>query len=145
MDLQFNKMTINDFYTISDNLLSDFDDFWNPGTLKQEIESKNSYFVVAKYENEIIGFAGIKIIFDEADLMNIVVKKSARNQHIGSLLLDNLLKYAKKNNILSIMLEVNEKNTPAILLYKKYGFEQISVRKNYYNKDDAIIMKKNIN
>ena len=42
MDLQFNKMTINDFYTISDNLLSDFDDFWNPDTLKQEIESKNS-------------------------------------------------------------------------------------------------------
>ena len=74
--------------------------------------------------------------------MNIVVKKSARNQHIGSLLLDNLLKYAKKNNILSIMLEVNEKNTPAILLYKKYGFEQISVRKNYYNDDDAIIMNK---
>lgn len=142
MDLQFNKMTINDFYTISDNLLSDFDDFWNPDTLKQEIESNNSYFLVAKYENEIIGFAGIKIIFDEADLMNIVVKKSARNQHIGSLLLDNLLKYAKKNNILSIMLEVNEKNTPAILLYKKYGFEQISVRKNYYNDDDAIIMNK---
>lgn len=142
MDLQFNKMTINDFYTISDNLLSDFDDFWNSDTLKQEIESKNSYFIIAKYENEIIGFAGIKIIFDEADLMNIVVKKSARNQHIGSLLLDNLLKYAKENNILSIMLEVNEKNTPAILLYKKYGFEQISVRKNYYNKDDAIIMKK---
>lgn len=142
MDLQFNKMTINDFYTISGNLLSDFDDFWNPDTLKQEIESNNSYFLVAKYENEIIGFAGIKIIFDEADLMNIVVKKSARNQHIGSLLLDNLLKYAKKNNILSIMLEVNEKNTPAILLYKKYGFEQISVRKNYYNDDDAIIMNK---
>ncbi len=40
------------------------------------------------------------------------------------------------------MLEVNEKNTPAILLYKKYGFEQISVRKNYYNDDDAIIMNK---
>lgn len=145
MDLQFDKMTVHDFYAISDNLLSDFDDFWNPDTLKQEIESKNSYFLVAKYENEIIGFAGIKIIFDEADLMNIVVKKSARNQHIGSLLLDNLLKHTKKNNILSIMLEVNEKNTPAILLYKKYGFEQISVRKNYYNKDDAIIMKKNIN
>ena len=28
------------------------------------------------------------------------------------------------------------------ILYKKYGFEQISVRKNYYNDDDAIIMNK---
>ena len=142
MDLQFNKMTITDFYAISDNLLSDFDDFWSPATLNQELVSKNSYFLVAKCENEILGFAGIKIIFDESDLMNIVVKKSARNQHIGSLLLDNLLKYAKENNILSIMLEVNEKNIPAILLYKKYGFEQISVRKNYYNDGDAFIMKK---
>ena len=49
MDLQFNKMTINDFYTISDNLLSDFDDFWNPDTLKQEIESKNWALTPSKY------------------------------------------------------------------------------------------------
>ena len=142
MDLQFDKMNIYDFYAISNYLASDFDDFWTSSMLKQEIECKNSYFFVAKCENTIVGFAGIKVVFNEADLMNIVVKKSVRNQHIGSLLLENLLKFAKENNILSIMLEVNEKNIPAILLYKKYGFEQISVRKNYYNDGDAFIMKK---
>ena len=41
-----------------------------------------------------------------------------------------------------IMLEVNVKNLPAISLYKKMGFKQISLRKNYYNTDDAIIMRR---
>ena len=143
MDFKIDKMSLEDLISIKDILTTEFDDFWNYEVLKSELESSNSYFFVAKNNSgEIVGFAGIKVILDEADIMNIVVKKDFRNNGIGSLLLDNLLKYAKKNNILSIMLEVNEKNTPAILLYKKYGFEQISVRKNYYNDDDAIIMNK---
>ncbi len=143
MDLQIEKMTLQDFFLISDTLHSNFDTFWTPDTLKQEIECKNSYFIVAKNEGKIVGFAGIKIVFEDADLMNIVVKKDCRNQQIGSFLLQYLFSYSKNHDITSIMLEVNEKNFSAISLYKKFGFEQIGIRKNYYyNKDNAIIMKK---
>ncbi len=142
MNLQIEEMTLQDFFLISDTLLSNFDTFWVPDTLKQEIECKNSYFVVAKKQGEIIGFAGIKIVFEDADLMNIVVKKDCRNQQIGSSLLQYLFSYSKNHDITSIMLEVNEKNLSAISLYKKFGFERIGIRKNYYNKDNAIIMKK---
>lgn len=142
MDLQIEKMTLQDFFLISDTLHSNFDTFWTPDTLKQEIECKNSYFIVAKNEGKIVGFAGIKIVFEDADLMNIVVKKDCRNQQIGSSLLQYLFSYSKNHDITSIMLEVNEKNLSAISLYKKFGFERIGIRKNYYNKDNAIIMKK---
>jgi ribosomal-protein-alanine N-acetyltransferase len=138
-------MSINDLNNLKDILYTKFDEFWNYNILKEEIENQNSYFIVAKSENEtIVGFAGIKVILDEADIMNIVVHKDFRNKKIGSQLLEQLLLYSKQNNIKSINLEVNELNSNAIALYKKFGFKQIAIRKKYYNDNDAIIMKKEI-
>lgn len=145
MNLSFNKMSINDLNDLKDILYTKFDEFWNYNILKEEIENQNSYFIVAKSENEtIVGFAGIKVILDEADIMNIVVHKDFRNKKIGSQLLEQLLLYSKQNNIKSINLEVNELNSNAIALYKKFDFKQIAIRKKYYNDNDAIIMKKEI-
>lgn len=142
-NLLIRKMEYNDL----DNLnISEFDDFWNLDILKEELKSDNSKFIVAKLENEIVGFAGAKFIIDEADIMNIAVKSSYRKQGIASLLLKNLIEICKNNHINSINLEVNEENFPAINLYKKYEFLEVGKRKNYYDgKFDAILMKKNIN
>ena len=144
MDFTFKKMDIQDLEEIKDVLLSDFDDFWSYEVLREELLSDSSLYIVAKKQNEIIGFAGIKIIIDEADIMNIVVKKSYRNNGIGSLLLENLILISNKKNLNFINLEVDCKNTIAINLYKKFGFEEISLRKNYYKDNDAIIMKKKL-
>ena len=133
-------------YSDLDNLnISEFDDFWNLDVLKDELKSNNSKFIVAKLENEIVGFAGAKFIIDEADIMNIAVKFSYRKQGIASLLLKNLIDICKNNNINSINLGVNEENFPAINLYKKHEFLKVGRRKNYYDdKFDAILMKKHI-
>ena len=144
MDFTFKKMDIQDLEEIKDILLSDFDDFWSYEVLREELLSDSSLYIVAKKQNEIIGFAGIKIIIDEADIMNIVVKKSYRNNGIGSLLLENLILISNKKNLNFINLEVDCKNTIAINLYKKFGFEEISLRKNYYKNNDAMIMKKKL-
>ena len=144
MDFTFKKMDIQDLEEIKDVLLSDFDDFWSYEVLREELLSDSSLYIVAKKQNEIIGFAGIKIIIDEADIMNIVVKKSYRNNGIGSLLLENLILISNKKNLNFINLEVDCKNTIAINLYKKFGFEDISLRKNYYKNNDAMIMKKKL-
>ncbi len=144
MDFTFKKMDIQDLEEIKDVLLSDFDDFWSYEVLREELLSDSSLYIVAKKQNEIIGFAGIKIIIDEADIMNIVVKKSYRNNGIGSLLLENLILISNKKNLNFINLEVDCKNTIAINLYKKFGFEEISLRKNYYKNNDAMIMKKKL-
>lgn len=144
MDFTFKKMDIQDSKEIKDVLLSDFDDFWSYEVLREELLSDSSLYIVAKKQNEIIGFAGIKIIIDEADIMNIVVKKSYRNNGIGSLLLENLILISNKKILNFINLEVDCKNIVAINLYKKFGFEEIALRKNYYKDNDAIIMKKKL-
>ena len=102
MDIKIEKMTLTDLESIKNILLTDFDDFWNYNILKEELLAENSNYLVAKLDNEIVGFVGIKIIIDEADIMNIVIKKSHRNQGIGTLILENLISFSKQLNLSSI-------------------------------------------
>ena len=133
-------MNLQDLENIKDCLLTDFDNFWSYNILKQELENGKSKYFVAKQENEIVGFAGILLIIDQVNIMNIVVKKDKRNFGIGSLLLEEIIRYSKIHNATSITLEVNEKNIPAIKLYEKYGFKQVGLRKKYYNNEDNAIL-----
>lgn len=144
MNLKITKMELSDLNSISNILTSDFDNFWNYNILKDELLSKNSSYIIAKLDNQIVGFAGIKILLEEADIMNIVVKKDFRNQGIGNLLLEKLIQLAISLHLNSITLEVNEENYPAIHLYEKFGFKQIGTRKSYYQDKDGLIMKKNL-
>lgn len=139
------EMNLDDLENIKEILTSEFDDFWNFNILKEELENENSKYIVAKMDDTIIGFAGIKIVLDDADLMNIVVKKSFRNKGIGSLLLEKLIYLSKTLNLTSISLEVHETNTSAIGLYKKFDFKEIGNRKNYYKDANAILMLKKLN
>lgn len=134
------EMNLQDLENIKDCLLTDFDNFWSYNILKQELENGKSKYFVAKQENEIVGFAGILLIIDQVNIMNIVVKKNKRNFGIGSLLLEEIIRYSKIHNATSITLEVNEKNIPAIKLYKKYGFKQVGLRRKYYNNEDNAIL-----
>lgn len=134
------EMNLQDLEEIKDCLLTDFDDFWSYNILKQELENGKSKYFVAKQENEIVGFAGILLIIDQVNIMNIAVKKDKRNFGIGSSLLEEIIRYSKIHNATSITLEVNEKNIPAIKLYKKYGFKQVGLRRKYYNNEDNAIL-----
>ena len=141
--IKIEKMTIEDFYSIENILQTEFDEFWTPSILKSELENDLSKYIVAKDENQIVGFAGIIILPDDVEITNIVTKKNERKKGIGNLLLDKLIQMAFKLEK-DISLEVNEVNTAAINLYKKHGFYQIGLRKEYYsdNLEDALTMVK---
>lgn len=139
--IRISKMTIQDLDTIKEDLEKNFDNFWTYGILKSEIDNINSIYIVSKQSEEIVGFAGILVIEDTADIMNIVTKKNKRGLGIASKMLESLINLAKSKNCSNLTLEVNENNLPAINLYKKFHFKKIGLRKRYYNnKYDAIIM-----
>lgn len=142
MSVIITEMKLSDLEKIKDILTTDFDDFWNEKVLEEELSSSSSKYIVAKKDNEIVGFAGLKIVLNEVDIMNIVTKKNYRRHGIGSLLLKNLITISKNLNAKSITLEVNENNSNAINLYTKFNFKKIAVRKNYYKNQSAIIMEK---
>lgn len=140
-NIEFKDMTITDLDSIKDNLYTDFDDFWSYNIFKSELENENSKYIIAILNNEIIGFAGIWQVIDEAHITNIVVRKDFRKLGIGSLLLEKLIDICKNlESINSITLEVNEDNITAQKLYEKFNFKVLGKRKNYYNNKAAIIM-----
>lgn len=140
-DIKIKNMELLDLKKIKDILQSDFDEFWNYEIFKQELANTNSNYLVLKYNDDIFGFAGIKIIFNEADIMNIVIRKDKRNLGLGKKLLSELIVLSKTKNCNCITLEVNENNIFAINLYKSFNFENVGLRKRYYNnKDNAVIM-----
>ena len=136
-------MTLEDLEQMKDTLYSDFDNFWSYNVLKQELENKNTTYIVAKENDEIIGFAGLSTCLDEATLNNIVVKKSHRNRGIGGELLEALIELCSELRMKTFTLEVDTENEPAIHLYEKFGFKSLGIRKKYYNNSrDAFIMTK---
>lgn len=144
-NINISNMSILDLENISDKLISDFDDFWTVSTLKNELENSRSKYLVAKLNNQIVGFGGIWKAVDDIHITNIVVNKNFRRKSVGSIILENLINLAKQDNITSITLEVNCTNIPAIKLYEKFGFKNVGLRKKYYNNTyDAIIMSKDL-
>ena len=134
-------MHASDIDAITPNFETEFDKFWNISTLKNDFANPNSTYIIATLDDKIVGFAGFLKICDEVNIMNIVTKVDKRHLGIGSKLMQALIDEAKKQNLTSITLEVNDKNFQAIKLYEKFGFKRIGLRKKYYNNtDDAIIM-----
>lgn len=141
MEIEIRKMTKEHLEQIKDILQEQFDEFWNANVLDKELENPLSEYVVAIENDEVVGYAGIWKSIDEGHITNIVTKKEKRGKHIGTKMLEEIIKLAKVKNLRCVTLEVNEYNKPAIKLYKKYNFVEVGKRKKYYNNvDDAIIM-----
>lgn len=140
-NLVIDKMTLSDLNEISDNLTSDFDEFWNSSILESELKNPFSKYIIARLNKKIVGFAGVIDTVDQLEITNIVVKKAFRKKGIGNKLLEQLIKLAKENGKDKITLEVNSTNLAAIKLYEKNGFKNVGFRRKYYNNTyDANIM-----
>lgn len=117
---------------------------WSRQSLEEELNNETSLFLVAKEENEVIGYIGMSIVIDEGYIFNVAVRESHRNKGVATALINELVTYGKKNNFCFITLEVRESNQPAISLYSKFGFIKAGERKDYYSnpKENAILMTK---
>ena len=119
---------------------------WTKNMFLNELENKNSFFKVLFIDNIVIGYIIYHIIFDEAEILNIVIDNKFKRQNLGNYLLEQILSDISKQNIKTIFLEVGEKNIPAINLYLKFDFKEYNKRLNYYkNKENALLMKKVLN
>ena len=117
---------------------------WSKQSLEEELNNETSLFLVAKEENEVIGYIGMSIVIDEGYIFNVAVRESHRNKGVATALINELVTYGKKNNFSFITLEVRESNLPAISLYSKFGFIKAGERKDYYSnpKENAILLTK---
>ena len=88
---------------------------------------------------KVLGYLEIRLVDGVVDVMNSFVNEENRRQGIATTLMNKMIDEEEYSRI---MLEVNENNNPAIRLYNKLGFKEISLRERYYGEDTALIMEK---
>lgn len=115
---------------------------WSVEGLKEMFHTEGYCSFLAQEEEEVIGYVGMKMVLDEADITNVAVLPSHRKKGIAGKLLKQLLEEAKKQNLHSIYLEVRASNIAALTLYEHAGFKEVGQRKNYYDnpREDARLM-----
>lgn len=97
---------------------------------------------VMYFDDDCLGFMQFSVIYDRIELDYIYVNEICRNNGIASNLVAFLIKQMEDNKYQNISLEVSKENIPAINLYKKYGFKEVAVRKQYYNGVDGLLLVK---
>lgn len=94
-------------------------------------------------EDEVIAFLHYTVLYENVDIVNIFVDETYRQKNIATRLFEEMINRIPDGS--NITLEVNENNFPAIKLYKKFGFKNLAIRKQYYGKDNGILMGRSKN
>lgn len=117
---------------------------WSEKAFEDSLALTYGHFLVADIEGEIAGYVGMYQAADEGDITNIAVSPVYRRRGVAAELITYLIEEGIRNQLVCINLEVRESNSAAISLYEKYGFENLGIRKNFYEKpvENAVIMKK---
>jgi len=115
---------------------------WVRSMFEAELEGPVSHSVVLEVDGALVGYAICRVILDEAHLMNIAVEHPYRGRGLGLRLLQHVMRDSEVLGAQYMFLEVRVTNIVARKLYSKTGFEEVGLRKNYYqdNGEDAILM-----
>lgn len=95
-------------------------------------------------DDRMAAFAITQVVLDEATLFNIAVDPDFQRRGLGRMLLEHLIDELEKRGVVTLWLEVRASNAAAIALYESLGFNEATIRRNYYptaqGHEDAIIM-----
>lgn len=116
---------------------------WSLGLYLGELATTDGRsYLVARRGTNVVGYAGLMVIVNDAHLTTVAVAPAHQHQGIATRLLLVLLREAVVLGAERITLEVRASNRGAQALYGRFGFAPAGVRKAYYvdNREDAVIM-----
>jgi ribosomal-protein-alanine N-acetyltransferase len=141
-----------DLVTFSQKLLDDilrieqesFAAPWNIEMFLGAAKNKTTTFKALLENKIVLGYYIISTVVDESEIITIAVDPKFRRQNLGKFMLSNILKEVEERKSKFIFLEARKSNTPALNLYKSFGFKEIGIRKNYYKNEDAVTLRLDI-
>ena len=118
---------------------------WSRAMLRGELaqQPRSRYYLVAEDDEVIAGYAGLLAAGSQGEVLTLAVAGHRWGQGTGSALLEALLAEAARRGCTEVFLEVRTDNVRAQLLYRRYGFVQIGIRRGYYQPSgtDALVMR----
>lgn len=116
---------------------------WPRDIFERELDENDfAHYMVVTDGEVVIGYVGLWLILDEAQITNIAILPEYRGNGIGSLLFKKAIEVSLAKGMLTLSLEVRLSNIAAQRMYRKFGLVPGGIRKNYYtdNGEDAMVM-----
>ena len=120
---------------------------WSDGIFRDCV--KSGYICrLVMLDDTLIGYGVMQIGADEAHILNLCIDKPSQGQGFARLLLEHLILEAGQRRANIVFLEVRPSNPRAVDLYQLNGFNEIGLRKGYYDshtgREDALVMARNL-
>lgn len=142
--VRIRKMEPKDLDAVAGIEAESFSMPWSRDAFSDTLSLSYYRYFVAEEDGEVLGYCGFLFAADEGEVPNVCVAAAARRRGVGTCLMEALCEEAKQCGIAVLFLEVRQSNTAAKELYRRSGFEEIGIRKGFYElpKEDAILMRK---
>lgn len=136
------EMTLNDIDVVLGIEKDLYKVPWTKNQYKYELEENEfSYLFVLEHDNVVVGYYGFWVMFENVDITKVSIRKEFQGMKLSHILMEDCINRVSMLNAEKINLEVRLDNVRAINLYKKHGFKELIVRKDYYGSgEDALIM-----
>lgn len=141
--IQIEEMTVDDIDDIMEIEKQTFSSRWPRSIYYAEIvENPFAHYYTIKYDGKIVGYAGIWLMKEGAQVTNIAISPDYQGKKLGEKLFSFIFQKALNFGCDNLSLEVRKSNVVAQNLYKKFGLVPAGIRKGYYtdNNEDAILM-----
>jgi [ribosomal protein S18]-alanine N-acetyltransferase len=107
------------------------------------LSAPGAYCLLAEISGAIAGFILTDHTEKRAHVITIDVLEAYRRKHLGSLLLDAAEREAAGRGVPRMWIETATNNKPAIAFWRKHGYLDLGIIKNYYGPGrDAFEMEK---
>ncbi|WP_349409260.1 ribosomal protein S18-alanine N-acetyltransferase [Pseudalkalibacillus sp. SCS-8] len=146
-NLMFRIMTLHDIDDVMQIEEASFPNPWSKTAFYNEIVNNQfATYLILEVDGKPVGYCGLWVIIDEAHVTNIAIIPSYRGKKYGDALMKKAMEQARIMGAKTMTLEVRISNEVAQRMYRKYGFENGGIRRNYYtdNGEDALVMWVNL-
>jgi ribosomal-protein-alanine N-acetyltransferase len=135
-------MTENDIDRVMEIERDSFPAPWSRAAYTNELRNPSAIYVVARLGSEVVGFAGVWVVADEAHVTTIAVDRDCRRRGLGSRIFAELIGRASERGAGRVTLEVRPSNHGALEMYRKFGLYPAGIRRAYYadNGEDAWVL-----
>lgn len=144
---EIRKMTPLDIDDVMRIDVQSFSYPWTREIFEQELlHNHYAHYFVLENKEQMVGYVGLWIVEDDAQITNIAVLPDFRGKKLGEKLFRFAMQHALHEGAKRLSLEVRVSNKVAQNLYKKFGLVPGGIRKNYYtdNNEDALVMWVNL-
>lgn len=143
-DWQIRKMCEQDIDEVEQIEKEIFSVPWSAKSFLDACKNENNIYLTCIIDGEVAGYCGLWTVLGEGNITNMAVSHKHRRKGIGMALMQEMEKRGHEKEVSVFFLEVRESNAAARALYEELGYEQIGVRKRFYEKpvENAVIMSK---